>query len=304
MTPPGLFLATIAPRHDPLLNLLTPILALVCLTVGVFLFFRGFRILKRKRLIESTPVSTTRSAAIGRVEVSGKIVGPYTLVSPLSQLDCFYYRAQAWMYEGEGRNKRQKKVAQETLCVPFFVEDETGRLMVDPRNAEIDWPPSYDDQCEQYSQPAMRFLGRRGIPPGSFVKLVEHCIQPGDELFVLGRLGENQRQSIASLQADPVQEEDLHFLSRAAADLQRRESLDAMGVPVPRYTPRVADEQLFETNPPVLLRAGSGQPFFLSRHSPRAVVKELAWKSSIYIWGGPLLALVGTAVLLIELNLW
>jgi hypothetical protein len=292
-------------RKDPLLILLTPIFALAGVVVGIFLFFRGFRLLSRKRLIAATPRSTVRSAAMGQVEISGKIVGPYTLISPLSQLDCFYYRAEAWIYEGEGRNKRRKKVAQETLCVPFFVEDETGRLMVDPRDAEIEFPPSYDDDGVEYSEPALRFLGRRGISPGSFVILREHCIQPGDQLFVLGTLGENQPRSIASLQGNPSQEGDIHFLSQPAADLQRRESLEAMQVPLPRYAATATSSaEDFDTNPPALLRKEAGQLFMLARSSPRSVVEELAWQSSTYIWGGAVLALVSAGVLLASLNLW
>jgi hypothetical protein len=62
------------------------------LVIGPYLFYRGFRLLQRKRLILDIPRSTVRAAAMGGVEVSGKAVGPYTLVSPLSQRDCLYYR--------------------------------------------------------------------------------------------------------------------------------------------------------------------------------------------------------------------
>jgi E3 Ubiquitin ligase len=306
MTLTAPLLATAVIRQDPFLILLTPVFALLGVVVGIYLFFRGFRLLARKRLIEATPRSAIRSAAMGQVEVTGKIVGPYMLISPFSQLECFYYRARAWRYEGEGNSRRRKKVAEETLCVPFFVEDETGRLMVDPRDAELDWPPSYDDECNEYTESVLRFMRRRGITDSSFLKLEEHCIQPGDQLFVLGTLAENRGpQSIASLQGNPSQQGDIHFLSRAAADLQTREALEEMKIPVPRYSAaRATPEEEFDTNPPALLRKASGQPFFLSRYSPHAVVEDLAWKSAMYIWGGPVLALVSAGLLLVKLNLW
>jgi hypothetical protein len=50
------------------------------LVIGPYLFYRGFRLLQRKRLILDIPRSTVRTAAMGGVEVSGKAVGPYTLV--------------------------------------------------------------------------------------------------------------------------------------------------------------------------------------------------------------------------------
>src|SRR5256885_10588267 len=60
--------------------------------IGPILFFRGFRLLQRKRLIQNMPRSTIRAAAMGPVEVSGRAVGPYTLISPVSGRECLYYR--------------------------------------------------------------------------------------------------------------------------------------------------------------------------------------------------------------------
>src|SRR5271170_6136601 len=62
---------------------------------GIYFFFRGFAPLQRKRFLQNIPRSTIRGAALGLVEVSGKVEGPYTIIAPLSELDCFYYRAVA-----------------------------------------------------------------------------------------------------------------------------------------------------------------------------------------------------------------
>ena len=51
-------------------------------TLGPYFFWRGFLLLRRKRLIMDTPRSNIRSAALGRVEITGKAVGPYTHVAP------------------------------------------------------------------------------------------------------------------------------------------------------------------------------------------------------------------------------
>ena len=72
--------------------------------IGVWLFFRGFPFLKRKHLIQDTPTSTVRGASLGAVEVSGTVVGPYTLICPLSETDCFYYHAIARGSSGEEKN--------------------------------------------------------------------------------------------------------------------------------------------------------------------------------------------------------
>jgi hypothetical protein len=94
---------------DPFFILRSPLLwGLSGLFVGDWLFFRGFPFLKRKRLIQNTPTSTVRGASLGAVEVSGTVVGPYTLVAPFSGADCFYYHAIARGNAGEEKQAREE----------------------------------------------------------------------------------------------------------------------------------------------------------------------------------------------------
>src|ERR1700690_105712 len=86
------------------------------IAVGGFLFYRGFGLLRRQRLILNTPRSTVRGAALGTVEVSGKAVGPYTLISPLSALTCYYYRAVVW----QNQARHWRKAAEEVLYAPLL----------------------------------------------------------------------------------------------------------------------------------------------------------------------------------------
>ena len=48
-----------------------PIVAAVGAVAGLYFFYRGFLLLKRKRLIMYTPSSKIRSASMGLVEISG-----------------------------------------------------------------------------------------------------------------------------------------------------------------------------------------------------------------------------------------
>ena len=278
------------------------LLAILGLIVGIEMFFSGFRVLRRKWLIENTPTSTVRGAAIGQVEVCGKIVGPYTLISPLSVQDCYFYKAVAWQSEGSGERREWKSAGQEVLFAPFFVEDDTGRMLVDPRGAEIDVPKGFDDNGSLDSMPenVRRFAARRGISAWAAAKFEEYCIQPGDSLYVLGTLGENPEAAGVS-HTSPGQD---GFLSEAAADLQRRSVLDAINEALPKYRqPSTAVMSEFDINPPALLRKGEG-PFFISTHSQRDILGQLTWTSTLSIWGGPVLALVCLAVLLQRLGWW
>ena len=279
---------------DPLSALRSPVLwGIVGVTIGVFVFFRGFPFLKRKHLIQDTPTSTVQGASLGAVEVSGTVVGPYTLISPLSESDCFYYHAVA-----RGNSGDEKKASQETLHAPFFLDDGTGRVMVDPRGAEIELRPSVDDEYSPSSRDAFtrHFLVRHGISSEYPAHLEEYCIRTGDRLYVLGTLRENPGlKSAADCMAHGISQ---GFLSAAAADLQRRAAIESMLPPGSSLPPtqqgRAVETETFDLNPPVVLMRGtSGGLFFISWRSQRDVVEELAWRSVLYIWGGPVLALAG-----------
>jgi hypothetical protein len=268
--------------------------------IGVFLFFRGFPYLKRKRLIENTPTSTVRSAPLGAVEVSGKVVGPYTLISPISESDCFYYRAVA-----RSSSKEDKSTIEETLYAPFFIDDGTGLVLVDPRGAEMELQPFLDQEYSPSAGDAFirRFLVRRGLSSEFPATLQEYCIRAGDHLFVLGTLRENTGlESAAQCLAAGVGQEAQGFLSEAAADLQRAAAIEAMLPPggIVRATPKVrpARSEAFDLNPPVVLMKGvKGEPFFISWRSERDVIGQLALRSILHIWGGPIVALIGVWLL-------
>lgn len=189
-------LATIIAASRPT-NLL--IFALSGIPLGVYWFYKGFRLLQRKRLILNTPASRIRSASMGLVEISGLAAGPHVITSPLKQAECYYYRSIAWQLKQQGKNAQWVKVAEETLHVPFYVDDNTGKVLVDPRGAEMDL---HCDLSEQYHKsmlfdgPAMPgavadFLMKHGVDPDKRIKIEEYCIKPKNFLFVLGTLSQN-----------------------------------------------------------------------------------------------------------------
>jgi hypothetical protein len=166
---------------------------------GLYLFYRGFRLLQRKRLILNTPASKIRSASMGLVEISGLATGPYVINSPLTQMSCYYYRSIAWQYQQRGKNSEWVKVAEESLHVPFYIDDGSGKLLVDPSGAEMDL---HCDLHEEYNRSVLMsgpemsasvygFLSRHGVDSGRRIKVEESCIYPKSPLFVLGTLSQN-----------------------------------------------------------------------------------------------------------------
>jgi len=181
--------------------------AMIGAFAGVYLFYGGFRMLQRKRLIENTPASRIRSASMGLVEVSGLATGPYTINAPITGLPCYLHRTIAWEWKREGKNSQWVKVADETQHVPFFLDDNTGRVLVDPQGAEMQ---IHRDFCDEFNQslfsssletPAnvANFLSYHGVDGSHKTKVEEYCIKPKNALFVLGTLAENHGTSASAI---------------------------------------------------------------------------------------------------------
>lgn len=181
------------------------------LCAGIGLFFYGFRLLQRRRLILDTPFSKIRSAAMGMVEISGLAVGPYTMVAPITERECFYFRTLVYEWKQRGKSKQWVKVAGECLHVPFFVDDNTGRMLIDPRGADLDlhrdFEQEFSDSLFTTKEPAPAnvrdFLARHGVMTNNKIKVEEFCIKPKNSLFVLGTLTDNPGLEVS---ARPVQD--------------------------------------------------------------------------------------------------
>ena len=170
---------------------------------GVALFFRGFRMLQYKRLILNTPFSKIRSASIGLVEVSGMPTGPQTISAAITGDPCYYYRVRAWQWVESGKDHKWEQVLDESLSVPFFLDDSTGKVLVNPQGADLDVHRNFTDELQTSSfgkgsiipENIWKFVALRGLLSGDKIRLEERIIKPGYPLFVFGTLGENSGQT-------------------------------------------------------------------------------------------------------------
>jgi len=182
------------------------IIAVIGVFVGAYLFYRGFRLLQRKRLILDTPASKIRSAAMGLVEINGLAAGPYTMLAPITGVPCYYFHTTAWEWQKRGKNSEWVKVADESLHVPFFLDDNTGRVLVDPQGAEMDIHRDFHDEfgtalfSSSLGVPSTvaSFLARHGISTDKKIKIDEYCIKPKNALFILGTLAQNPGLSVSA----------------------------------------------------------------------------------------------------------
>ncbi len=179
------------------------LVALVGVAGGVASFLRGFRMLQYKRLILDTPFSKIRSASMGLVEVNGMPTGPQTISSAITGDPCYYYRVKAWQWVESGNDHKWEQVLDESLCVPFFLDDSTGKVLINPQGAELDVHRNFTDevQTSRFGKGSIipenirKFVALRGLLSGDKIRLEERIIKPGYPLFVYGTLGENPGQT-------------------------------------------------------------------------------------------------------------
>jgi hypothetical protein len=99
------------------------------------------------------------------------------------------------------------------MHVPFFLDDNTAKVMIDPRGADLDLHRDFQEEfCDSFfttkeeaPDNVRNFLLRHGVSTTNKIKVEEFCIKPKNALFVLGTLDENPG---LELTADPIQDDE------------------------------------------------------------------------------------------------
>lgn len=208
-------------------------------TSATFFSFQTWRSLERARTIEDIPTAKARSAHQGYVELegTGQQMDGEPIIAPLSGLPCVWYRYRVERQETyeEGGRTRQRWVAIESgeSTDVFWLEDDTGRVAVDPVGAEI--TPKHKDVWNSHAdlvgfarQPAqvVQFLAKH--PRGKRLRFTEERINPHDHIYAIGLL-----RNLGSHASQPTVDEEVRELLRQwkadQALLKERFDLDQDG---------------------------------------------------------------------------
>lgn len=175
--------------------------SVVGIIFGVGLFVNGFRSMHRKKMIESIPTSKIRSLAVGIAEIFGKAVTNSKLIrAPFSNDECIACRVVIQEYNNYSKYKRWQTIRDTILCNEFMVEDETGRVQVDPQGATFDIPKSFENKSGWLNDPPIHtkdFLKKQNLNYEGFLgvnksmRYIEYAIKSGDQVYVLGRADDN-----------------------------------------------------------------------------------------------------------------
>src|SRR5271169_1737362 len=106
---------------------------------GLFSFFKGFRIYREYRVLTDTPEIPIRSVAMGLVHIHGKAQGVQQVTSPVTQTPCYFYQVEIEKYHRDSKgNVSWRHYKTHADGVRFYLEDATGKVLVDAHKAEYD----------------------------------------------------------------------------------------------------------------------------------------------------------------------
>jgi hypothetical protein len=258
--------AVIIGVFDFISNHLT-LVAWVAAATGLIFFLLGVWLFARKRLLADTPAASASTP--GPAIASGVATGPYTFTAPISGRNCYVSRTTVWQ-QSESKNAGWKKVAEETLHLPFFVEDPTGQLLVEPSGAELDLHlglhaeyvlPSTSLKQETVPDSVHRFLARHGITLNRPTRIEERALQRQMPLFIAGTLVKNPGIEVRPPQAPADEEPRVNAGSMTAGNFAvpavRPEVIKLSGGPAPASIREMTQQAKIAA---ALSRAGLSSP--------------------------------------------
>ncbi len=146
--------------------------------------------------MRNIPRSKIRSVAMGAVEITGLIDSKNVLTAPFSKSPCVYYKSELEVYhadenQGAGDDGAWEMIPSPAFKVPFWVKDETGKIMVDPEGAEFKISDGEFGMMKADGSVANAddAVSENFSPKSGDQRYVEQILAPNDTVFILGSAG-------------------------------------------------------------------------------------------------------------------
>jgi hypothetical protein len=198
-----------------------PLFPWIGFAIAGFSLFASLRACRRRRLIDNLPTSKTQGVFIGLVELKGTTECEQPIVSYLAEAPCVYYSfdvQEQWSRlvterESDGKGGSRTVTRRETGWItvasgidstPFYLQDDTGHLLVRPEGARVEAKPVFSQICT----PANALFYAKG-PAGLIMdsdgirRFTESIIPLQAQLFVVGQARERKDVIAPEIAADP-----------------------------------------------------------------------------------------------------
>ena len=274
---------------------------------GIFLFFKGFRVYREYRVLADTPEGPIRSISMGLVRVHGKAKGEQPIPSPVTHTPCLFYKVDIEAYKKDSRgNGGWSHVATDAEGPPFYLEDTTGKVLVDARGAEYD----LIENGKRETRASMRmsfgklFSGMDSPAPATAAAPTDEALvayaqtavaRRGKSSFTenLGNLGSLRSMSIGSVEVlGGGNNSDRYRLTEYC--ILPEHWYDVTGSCVENPAPKG------ERDRNMILKGQNEPTFLISWRSAKAVEATLRKRAALSVLGGAALSLGCLAALLVR----
>lgn len=176
---------------------------------GVKYIISGMKTYSKSKTLARAPIVPLNRMSAGLVHARGKATGDDQLTSPLTKVPCCYYQFQVtkhnfaaqpgqpeWIVVGKGTEQR-----------PFYLDDGTARVVVNPQGAEYEVPETFrfrtGKQSTFFVHPMLGIKGPSNEDLKAFFEprwgkgkyqFSEYCLPAERDCSVLGQCAENPNQ--------------------------------------------------------------------------------------------------------------
>ena len=109
---------------------------------GLWTFFKGFRVFREYKVVADTPAIPIRSIPMGLVRIRGQAQSDQLMPSPVSHTPCCFYKVEIERWKTENKSGSWAHQHTDLDGTKFFLQDQTGKVLVDGYSAEYDLPQS------------------------------------------------------------------------------------------------------------------------------------------------------------------
>lgn len=263
--------------------------AIVAFFLGIYWFFKGFLIYRKYRLLADTPEMPIRSIPMGLVEIHGQAKGEEKLISPVTCSPCYLYRVEV---RRSHRNKKGERTESHFMtdlnAVKFYLEDDSGKVMVDPRGAELELAKGGHRlfSGEVRFDPAARKESGGRMDP----ERVGHRPSEDELRAYVSRVASHGNIIDPSTHLDPF---DHYYLEEYCIITDN--PYDVTGTCV--ENPKPQDEH--DRN--LMIKGQNDPTFVISSKAEKDLERELRGRAAKYIFGGAGLSVLALAVILARL---
>ncbi len=185
-----------------------------------YLIFTTYNKYIIRHLIKDTPTSKIRSAAIGLVELNGKVIADKYLETPFSKQNCVYYEYLKQVFYRTNKSAGWRTLAHEKKHIDYYIYDETGKIkikadevkyVVSPKIAKLVLAPRFSvkqifeilknpiitpEQQGSIENKEIKDIEIKNGKVNEFgyyypgdLRIIERFLEPDNQVYVIGTLG-------------------------------------------------------------------------------------------------------------------